>query len=383
MARLRRPDLPLGPIGDLVHELHQLHARAGLPSTRALAKGQRFTYTTVHDIFTKTSVEPPRLPVLLCIVEQMATLAQTVDVQETLDKFDRLWMAADEQAATGKALDEESPARYAVGLSSSANSPAWSLDRVNLPGEDITPGLRKAIGNGNLYLEYQPIYDRAGVIGAVEAFVRCRQADGTTIRADVLIPKIAEAGLLPELDFWVLHAAAMEAAGWPAVRGRVPRLAVNMSAQSDAFEDAIVEVVLSTGLALSRLSIEVEDQSIRRFSAARLLKLCHLTSHRMGLAIDDVGRGYETLAGLGDFPIEAIKIDDSIVQHVAPSSAELKVAQRVSGSAARMGISTIATGIESKEQLELLQEMGVTGYQGHFFGRPVSASGLNDLLDNG
>ena len=95
MGRLRRPELPPGALADLVRELHALHARAGRPSMRELAKGQRFSYTAVHDLFTKTIAEPPKLPVLLTVVEQLAMLAPRMNVDETLDRFDELWRAAD------------------------------------------------------------------------------------------------------------------------------------------------------------------------------------------------------------------------------------------------------------------------------------------------
>jgi hypothetical protein len=95
MGRLRRPELPPGALADLVRELHALHGRAGRPSMRTLAKGQRFSYTAVHDLFTRTVAEPPRLPVLITVVEQLASMAPRMDVEETLDRFDALWRAAD------------------------------------------------------------------------------------------------------------------------------------------------------------------------------------------------------------------------------------------------------------------------------------------------
>ena len=114
MGRLRRPELPPGALADLVRELHALHSCAGRPSMRDLAEGQRFSHTTVHDLFTKTTAEPPRLPVLLTVVERLATIASRMNVEETLDRFDALWRAADtepfepvEQSATTAALQVE------------------------------------------------------------------------------------------------------------------------------------------------------------------------------------------------------------------------------------------------------------------------------------
>jgi EAL domain-containing protein (putative c-di-GMP-specific phosphodiesterase class I) len=379
MARLSRPRLPPGPIDDLVKELHALHARAGLPSTRLLARGQEFTYTTVHDLFTKTSSEPPRLPVLLRIVEQLARRAPRMDVQETLDKFDGLWRAADEEAISRRPVREES-------VSARRRDPTWRLGGVELPDERATRTLQRAIGLGELYLTYQPIYNREQEVARVEAFVRCRASDGSTIRADTLIPAALRAGVLAEVDLWVLYTAARDAASWPTLHGNVPRIAVNMSAEigcSEDLEDAIVEVVLSTGVALSSLSVEVEDAALRRFSASKLAKLDYLTSRGMELALDDFGRGYETFAGLDGLPIQAIKIDDSVVRQIPTKPAELTIARTIVKAAADQGIVTIATGIETVEQLDLLRSIGVQGYQGHVFGLPVSSTELPDVLSSG
>jgi EAL domain-containing protein (putative c-di-GMP-specific phosphodiesterase class I) len=384
MARLRRPPLSTGSINDLVSELHALHARAGLPSTRILARGQRFTYTTVHEVFTKTSTEPPKLPVLLRIVDQLAQLAPRTDVQETLDRFDQLWRAADEEATSLRFGDIRSVVADDAACAESGPTVAWRLDSA-APGGGVTPQLRKAIGFGELHLAYQPIYDRAGAISRIEAYVRCRMPDGSIARGDTLIPAVRQAGVLAELDLWVLRAAAVEAADWPAANSRAPRLTVNLSAHiclSELFAETIVDVVLSSGLALSRLSIDIEDSAVRRLSLVKLGKLSYLTSRRMELAIDDFGRGYESIAALRGLPVQAIKIDDSVVRRITTDATDLVIARAMTDMAAAMEIETIATGIESAEQLDLLRSIGVRGYQGYLFGRPMSSSELLGILRN-
>lgn len=93
MARLPFPELPPGALQDLMRELHDLHARAGWPGTRRIAEGHGFSHTAVHDLFTKTD-SPPRLPLLLAVVEMLSSLAPRVDVEATLDRFDAMWVAA-------------------------------------------------------------------------------------------------------------------------------------------------------------------------------------------------------------------------------------------------------------------------------------------------
>lgn len=95
MAKMTRPDLPPGPLDDLMRELHSLHARAGYPSARALATRQSFGYNAVHELFTKATSETPKLPVLLGVVKQLAELAPRTDIEADLDRFDSLWQDAE------------------------------------------------------------------------------------------------------------------------------------------------------------------------------------------------------------------------------------------------------------------------------------------------
>ncbi|QJY51196.1 hypothetical protein [Pseudonocardia broussonetiae] len=112
MAKLAMPDLPEGRLKELMRALHELHARAGWPSTREIAHSQDFSYTTVHQLFTKTN-QLPKLPVLLAIVSNLASISDPNREEQILDKFDALWCAA---AATPPAGTE----------------PTWSKDRLDL-----------------------------------------------------------------------------------------------------------------------------------------------------------------------------------------------------------------------------------------------------------
>ena len=98
MAKLPMPDVPRGNLRTLIVELHELHGRAGWPSTREIAKGRKFSHTAVHELFTKTATEAPKLTMLLDVVERLARLTQRMDVDETLDRFDELWKLATQSA---------------------------------------------------------------------------------------------------------------------------------------------------------------------------------------------------------------------------------------------------------------------------------------------
>src|SRR4051812_34398489 len=93
MSKLRFPDIPPGPLHALMIALHRLHARAGWPSTRDLARGQGFSHTLVHSTLTRP--ELPNWTVLCPVVERMARLAPRTDVDQCLKEFDRLWEEAE------------------------------------------------------------------------------------------------------------------------------------------------------------------------------------------------------------------------------------------------------------------------------------------------
>ena len=94
MAKLPMPDLPPGNLRFLIAELRDLHARAGWPSTRDIARDQQFSHATVHELFTRRWADVPKLPVLIDVVERLALLIRRADADSIVEKFNRLWRAA-------------------------------------------------------------------------------------------------------------------------------------------------------------------------------------------------------------------------------------------------------------------------------------------------
>jgi hypothetical protein len=91
---LPMPDIPEGKLRDLITELHNLHTLSGWPSLRDMAKGQSFSYATVHDLFTRPRTRAPQPKLVLAVVEHLATQVRKLDVERTLDRFDALWREA-------------------------------------------------------------------------------------------------------------------------------------------------------------------------------------------------------------------------------------------------------------------------------------------------
>lgn len=128
MPPLRMPDAPEGPLRDLQRELHELHARAGWPSTRELAKHLGRTHTAVHELFTKASV--PRLPDLLDVVGCLAELDRRASRRpgEVLDRFDALWSAANERAVVARVKTKATKRKDGYGIRGAAEQRAGAFE---------------------------------------------------------------------------------------------------------------------------------------------------------------------------------------------------------------------------------------------------------------
>ena len=138
------PDVPPGNLRALVEALHELHARAGWPSTRELSKGRNFSHTAVHDLFTKTTAAAPRPTVLLDVVERLASISRRLKVSQTIDRFDSLWEAAhtapfiteffEEMGYTASNARAEAKEPESAGLPAAA---ARQRDPANLPPLEV------------------------------------------------------------------------------------------------------------------------------------------------------------------------------------------------------------------------------------------------------
>ena len=145
MPPLPMPDIPPGNLRKLVQELHLLHRRAGWPSLREMAKGQTFSYASVHDLFTKTISRPPRLEVLRAVAQYLASKTRNADEEQALDQFEALWSAAAE--APFDREDRSTPEETHTKLSLTAKSDVGRPSGI----PPLTPQLRpNAAGHGQV-----------------------------------------------------------------------------------------------------------------------------------------------------------------------------------------------------------------------------------------
>jgi diguanylate cyclase (GGDEF)-like protein len=240
--------------------------------------------------------------------------------------------------------------------------------------------MRQAIADGAFELHYQPVVNlrRDEVVGC-EALLRWRHPVRGMISPAEFIPIAEETGLICEIGDWALATACAEAMNWPPNI----RLAVNVSPvqfRSHAFSLKVANVLATTGLAASRLELEITEAVLIRDDDEALNLLQHLRNIWVRIALDDFGTGYSSLSYLRRFPFDKIKIDRCFVDGIDGSDGSSAIVQAVINIANAQNMTTTAEGIETDPQREMLRDLGCTEMQGFLFSRPLPVEGIRALL---
>jgi len=240
--------------------------------------------------------------------------------------------------------------------------------------------LRQAISDGGLEAFYQPVLNlEDGKISSCEALLRWRHPARGMISPAEFIPVAEETGLINELGRWVLNTACAEAAKWPAE----VRVAVNVSPVQFKSQTLVLNVaaaLATSGLAASRLELEITEAVLIRDDEVALEILHQLRKLGVRIALDDFGTGYSSLSYLQRFPFDKIKIDRSFIKDLAGSGASSSIVQAVVNIAAASDMTTTAEGVETEQQRNLLYILGCTEMQGFLFSPAITATEIRRLL---
>ena len=240
--------------------------------------------------------------------------------------------------------------------------------------------LRQALVNGGFEIHYQPLVNlRSGEVSGCEALLRWRHPERGMVSPAEFIPIAEDTGLINELGDWVLRTACNEAATWPAH----VRLAVNVSPvqlKCDTLALRIAGALAASGLEPRRLELEITEAVLIRDDEAALSILHQLRSIGVRIALDDFGTGYSSLSYLKRFPFDKIKIDRCFVADIADASGSPVIVQAVVNIASASNMTTVAEGVETEAQREMLRTLGCTEMQGYLFSKPRPAAEVRDLF---
>jgi diguanylate cyclase (GGDEF)-like protein len=234
--------------------------------------------------------------------------------------------------------------------------------------------LRSALARNQFRLVYQPIYtlDDLEVVG-VEALLRWEHPADGVLSPDEFIPILEQTGLVREVGAWVLREACQQIAQWHA-RGDALDLSVNISGRQlddDRIVEHIRHALHSSGLHPSALIIEVTEAALMRDSSAAARRLRAIKDLGVSIAVDDFGTGYSSLAYLRQFPVDCIKIDRSFTNGMAGSPESLTLIRTLVQLGKDLGLKTLAEGVETTDEMDLLRADQVNEAQGFLFARPL------------
>ncbi|WP_433996029.1 putative bifunctional diguanylate cyclase/phosphodiesterase [Bradyrhizobium tropiciagri] len=242
--------------------------------------------------------------------------------------------------------------------------------------------LRQAIVDGNFELHYQPLLHlEDGRVSCCEALLRWRHPERGTISPADFIPVAEDTGLINDLGHWVLNTACREAVKWP----DHIHVAVNVSPiqfKSQTLALNVAAALAASGLAPSRLELEITEAVLIRDDEAALDILHQLRDLGVRIALDDFGTGYSSLSYLQRFPFDKIKIDRAFIKDLAGTGASSTIVQAVVNIAAASDMTTTAEGVETEQQRNLLRILGCTEMQGYLFSRPVPDVEIRTLLSS-
>ena len=254
------------------------------------------------------------------------------------------------------------------------------LDRRVRGRRELEVDLRHAVDNGGLAVHFQPLIALPGEqVVAFEALVRWPHPRRGMVTPDDFIPLAEEIGLIDRVGEWVLREACACAVRWP----REVDLAVNLSPlqlKSGHLVDVVHAALRDSGLAPSRLELEITESVPLVDNSISLATLHGLRALGVRISIDDFGAGFSSVSYLRRFPFDKIKIDRSFVRDVGSDRSAQAIVHAMATLGRSLGIEVTAEGVETAEQLQRVRELGCSQAQGYLISTPQPASELPAIL---
>lgn len=236
--------------------------------------------------------------------------------------------------------------------------------------------LRHAVREGQLILFYQPQIDLiSGKVIAAEALVRWQHPEHGLVPPDTFIPLAEESGLINEISDWVLEDACRQLKLWND-SGYQLKVAVNMSSkdlQSEGFSEKLFNVIERYNIDPKTLELEITEGTLMKNPEIIEDELNAMRRLGVTLAIDDFGSGFSSLNYLKRLPVDILKIDRMFIRDLGKDDNDLAIVAGIVALAKNLGLSTVAEGVETAEQFQLLQDLGCDTCQGYYFSKPIPA----------
>jgi diguanylate cyclase (GGDEF)-like protein/PAS domain S-box-containing protein len=261
------------------------------------------------------------------------------------------------------------------------------MNRRALERQSLEGSLRHAIDRGEFLLHYQPKVNLfTGQITGAEALIRWRHPERGLVSPAQFVPIAEDCGMILPIGRWVLREACKQAREWQDAGLPFKRVSVNVSAiefRAKTFLEEVRATLRESGLAACCLDLELTEDVLMHNAKSTASVLQELKRMGVHLAVDDFGTGYSSLSYLRQFPIDVLKIDQSFVHQISDDPNDSAIVRAIIDMGKNLKQRVIAEGIETQEQLALLQAWHCAEGQGYLFSRPVPAAQFAHLLQLG
>jgi diguanylate cyclase (GGDEF)-like protein len=246
--------------------------------------------------------------------------------------------------------------------------------------------LNTAIQEKQFFLLYQPIYDLSTrKVAGLEALIRWQHPSQGVLPPEDFVPLAKETGLIVPIGRWALEEACSRAAAWN-VAGHQLGISVKVSATQvnrDGFVTDVRRALQQSGVAPSRLTLEIAESTVMRDVAAATVRLEEIRQLGVRIAIDEFGNGYAHHSDLQRMPLDFLRVDTSRLAASDDDDYRSWLLQAILVVGRDLSLPVIATGIETYEQLTALQAMGCSMAQGFLMGKPTPAGAIEGVLNAG
>ena len=246
--------------------------------------------------------------------------------------------------------------------------------------------LRRALDRHEFVLYYQPEVELSTrrIVG-VEALIRWLHPERGVIAPGDFIPQAEECGMILPIGDWGLAEACSQIQAWNLEdpSNNTLRVCVNLSARQfsrQGLADHVESLLLQSGTSSCQLGLEMTESSLIPNMSTALDVLGGLRALGVSLLMDDFGTGYSSLNYLHSFPFDVLKIDRSFVGRMTDGDQPLQIVRTIIELARVLGMDVVAEGIETREQLRLLRQLGCRFGQGYLFAKPMTAEAVGHLL---
>ncbi len=259
-----------------------------------------------------------------------------------------------------------------------------SMLRKFLKNVKLEKKLKAAVEKLDFVLYYQPQYyaDKNELRG-VEALIRWKVSEDELINPGDFIPMAEKNGCIVDIGQWVIRQALDDFVDWKMNYGYNGMMAINISAiqlKENNFSDILIEYVNSKNVLPSDIEIEITESVFIENFDKTIDVLSRLRKRGFKISLDDFGTGYSSLSYLKDIPIDTLKIDKAFVDTMLTDPSTGIITDAVIKMVKKLGLETVAEGVETKEQYEYLKKMNCDNIQGFYLGKPMSADKIKTLI---